>query len=91
VLAARVLAFGDDLSLLAVFAVYLGGTAVASISPTPGNIGAAEGVLLARLTAVSVAPTAAVAAVLIYRLFTFWLPVLPGCIAFRYRQQMQHT
>jgi uncharacterized membrane protein YbhN (UPF0104 family) len=29
---------------------------------------------------------AAAAAVLIYRLLTFWLPLLPGFIAFRYLQ-----
>jgi uncharacterized membrane protein YbhN (UPF0104 family) len=33
---------------------------------------------------------AAVAAVLVYRLLTFWLPLVPGFIAFRYLQAKQH-
>jgi undecaprenyl-diphosphatase len=90
VLAASVMACGGEVSLLAVFAVYLGGTAVASVSPTPGNVGAVEVVLSAGLTTVGVAPASAVAAVLIYRLFTFWLPVAPGFVAFRFLQQKDH-
>ena len=89
-LAVSVMAFGVDVSLLQVFAVYLGGTAVASASPTPGNLGAVEVALSAGLTTVGVESAPAVAAVLIYRLLTFWLPVVPGFIAFRYLQQKQH-
>jgi undecaprenyl-diphosphatase len=89
-LAASVLAVGGDAPLLAVLAVYLGGTAVASASPTPGNVGAVEVVLSAGLATVGVAAAPAVASVLIYRLLTFWLPVAPGFIAFRYLQQRQH-
>ena len=89
-LVASVMAFGVDVSLLEVLAVYLGGTAVASASPTPGNLGAMEVTLSAGLTTVGVASAPAVAAVLIYRLLTFWLPLVPGFIAFRYLQMKQH-
>jgi uncharacterized membrane protein YbhN (UPF0104 family) len=90
VLAASVLAFGGDASLPGVLAVYLGGTAVAAASPTPGNLGAVEVALSAGLTAVGVAAGPAVAAVLLYRLLTFWLPVVPGFLAFLYLQKRQH-
>ncbi len=90
VLAASVLAFGGDVSLPAVLAVYLGGTAVAAASPTPGNLGAVEVALSAGLTTVGVASGPAVAAVLLYRLLTFWLPVVPGFLAFLYLQKKQH-
>jgi uncharacterized protein (TIRG00374 family) len=90
VLAASVGAFGGDVSLPAVLAVYLGGTAVAAASPTPGNLGAVEVALSAGLTTVGVAAGPAVAAVLLYRLLTFWLPVLPGFLAFLYMQKQQH-
>ena len=90
VLAASLAAFGVNMSLLEVFAVYLGGTAVASASPTPGNLGAVEVALSAGLTAAGVAPETAVGAVLIYRLLTFWLPVVPGFIAFRYLQKKHY-
>ena len=86
VLAASLLAFGVEVSLVEVLAVYLGGTAVAAASPTPGNLGAVEVALAAGLTTVGVASAPAVAAVLLYRLLTFWLPVRPGLIAFRYLQ-----
>ena len=90
VLAASVLAFGGDVSLPAVLAVYLGGTAVAAASPTPGNLGAVEVALSAGLTTVGVASGPAVAAVLLYRLLTFWLPVVPGFLAFLYMQKKQY-
>jgi undecaprenyl-diphosphatase len=83
-LAVSLTALGVDASPVEVFAVYLGGTAVASLSPTPGNIGAVEVALSAGLTAIGVPTSSAIAAVLIYRLLTFWLPVVPGFIAFRY-------
>jgi glycosyltransferase 2 family protein len=86
VLVVSVLAFGADVSPVEVLAVYLGGTAVASASPTPGNLGAMEVALSTGLTAVGVASAPAVAAVLLYRLLTFWLPIAPGFIAFRYLQ-----
>ena len=89
VLAASLRAFGVEVSLVEVLAVYLGGTALAAASPTPGNLGAVEVALAAGLATVGVASAPAVAAVLLYRLLTFWLPVLPGLIAFRYLQQ-QH-
>ena len=86
VLAASLRAFGVDVALVEVLAVYLGGTAVAAASPTPGHRGAVEVALAAGLTTGGVASAPAVAAVLLYRLLTFWLPVLPGVIAFRYLQ-----
>jgi glycosyltransferase 2 family protein len=83
-------AFGVDVSFIDIFAVYLGGTAVAAASPTPGNLGAVEVTLSAGLIAVGVPSGAAVAAVLIYRLLTFWLPLVPGFFAFRYLQAKHH-
>jgi glycosyltransferase 2 family protein len=72
--------------LIDLLAVYLAGTAVAAASPTPGNIGAVEITLSAGLTTVGVPSAAAVAAVLVYRLLTFWFPLVPGFFAFRYLQ-----
>lgn len=90
VLAVSLLAFGVEVSFLEVLAVYLAGTAVAATSPTPGNLGAVEVALSAGLVAVGVAPAPAAAAVLIYRLLTFWLPLVPGSVAFRYLQKKGH-
>jgi uncharacterized protein (TIRG00374 family) len=81
-LAASVAAFGGDLTFAEVGAVYLGSSVIAAVSPTPGGLGAMEAALVAGLTGVGLEPGVAVAAVLSYRLATYWLPILPGWIAF---------
>ena len=46
-----------------------------------------EAALVAGLTGVGMESGVAVAAVLSYRLVTYWLPILPGWISFRHLQQ----
>jgi uncharacterized membrane protein YbhN (UPF0104 family)/membrane-associated phospholipid phosphatase/tRNA A-37 threonylcarbamoyl transferase component Bud32 len=82
-LACCLAAFGAHLPLVTTVAVYLVGAAVASASPTPGGLGAMEAALVAGLTAVGAPAGPAVAAVLAFRLLTYWLPVLPGWLAYR--------
>lgn len=82
-LAASLAAFEPHFPLIVVFVV---GQTLGHLPPTPGGLGAVEDLLVAGLTAVGVAPTAAVAAVLTSRLLTYWLPVLPGIGMFRYLQ-----
>lgn len=82
-LAASTRAFGLGLGLPAIIAIFLGGSAVGAVSVTPGGLGALEGALAAGLTAAGAASGPAIAAVLTYRLITYWLPVLPGFVAFR--------
>ena len=76
-------AFHAHASWFEVITVYLGGSAVASAAPTPGKVGAVEAALIAGLTGVGIASAPAVAGVLAFRLATFWLPIVPGCLAFR--------
>lgn len=76
-------AFGGGVPATKVVAVYLGGSALAAVAPTPGGLGALEAALVAGLTAVGVATGPAVAAVLAYRLVTYWAPILPGAALFR--------
>ena len=78
-----VTAFGAHAGLLKPVIVYLGGSAVASVSPTPGALGAVEAALVAGLTGVGIAAGPAVAGVLAFRLVTFWAPTLPGFFALR--------
>ncbi len=86
-LIASVHAFGGDLQWQAVCFVYLAGSAVGSAVPTPGGLGAVETALAAGLTAAGLDGVTAVSAVLVFRLATFWLPVLPGWLAFRWLQR----
>ena len=46
-----------------------------------------EAALVAGLTGVGMDPGIAVAAVLSYRLATYWLPILPGWLSFRRLEQ----
>ncbi|MDJ0792353.1 MAG: lysylphosphatidylglycerol synthase transmembrane domain-containing protein [Acidimicrobiia bacterium] len=80
-------AFGGGIGFITVAIVYLAGSAVAQAAPTPGGIGAAEAVLIAGLTAFGLASTVAVPAVFLYRIATFWLPILPGWAAFQRLQR----
>jgi len=86
-LAAAITAFDGGVSFAQVGAVYLGASVVAAAAPTPGGLGAMEAALVAGLTGVGMEPSIAVAAVLSYRLLTYWLPVLPGWISFHYLER----
>ncbi|MGZ4436909.1 MAG: flippase-like domain-containing protein [Nocardioidaceae bacterium] len=85
--AASVQAFGADVSLAEVGAIYLGASVVAAAAPTPGGLGAIEAALVAGLTGVGVSAGAAVSVVLTYRLATYWLPVAPGWYSWRVLQR----
>ncbi|MGB5187742.1 MAG: lysylphosphatidylglycerol synthase transmembrane domain-containing protein [Acidimicrobiia bacterium] len=74
-------AFGADVSVATAAVVYLAGAAVATAAPTPGGVGATEAALIAGYTVVGVEASTAFAAVLLFRLMTFWLPILPGWLA----------
>ncbi|WEH35730.1 lysylphosphatidylglycerol synthase transmembrane domain-containing protein [Streptomyces sp. AM 4-1-1] len=72
------------LSYASVAVVFLAGNALGSAAPTPGGMGAVEGALTLGLIAVGLPKEVAAPAVLLYRLLTLWLPVLPGWICFNH-------
>ncbi len=73
---------GGQLSYAAIAVVFLAGNAVGSAAPTPGGVAAIEGALTTTLTLAGLTADIAFPAVLLFRLMTFWLPVLPGWISF---------
>ena len=85
-----VVAFGGGLPLATVGAVYLVGSAIGSAAPTPGGLGAMEAALIAGLIAAGLDDSVAVPAVFLYRLCTFWIPVLPGWLCFTWLQRHDH-
>jgi glycosyltransferase 2 family protein len=87
-LMASVAAFGGGVSFPEVGAAYLIAAAIGSATPTPGGLGAVEAALVAALTGYGMADSAAVSAVLTFRLATYWAPMIPGWIMF---QQMQRN
>ena len=86
-LAASVEAVGAHISLVSAAVVYLTGSAVGSAVPTPGGIGAVELALTATLTAAGLGGAAALSAVILFRLATFYLPVPIGWGALHYLQR----
>ncbi len=78
------LAIGQNITVLQAFYVITIGIAAASVTPTPGGIGGTEAALVAAMVSVGISSDAALAATMIYRLFTFWLPIVPGIFAFRH-------
>jgi uncharacterized membrane protein YbhN (UPF0104 family) len=88
-LAACVAAFGRSVPFAKIGFVYLTGSAIGSIIPTPGGLGAVEAALTAGLTAAGVPGAVAVSAVLLFRLLTFWLPVPLGRAALDFLERRQ--
>ena len=87
---ASVRAVGSHAPFFAVGVVYLTGSAIGSVVPTPGGLGAVEIALSGGLTTIAHVPTAfAVSAVLLFRLLTFWLPIPFGYAALNYLQRQE--
>jgi uncharacterized protein (TIRG00374 family) len=63
-----------------VLAYYIG--QLANALPIPGGIGGVEGGTIGAFIAFGVNGSTAVLAVLAYRIISFWLPVLPGSVAY---------
>lgn len=75
------LAVGVSPSIPHVLLVYFAGSSLSSAAPTPGGLGAEEVALVAGLVVFGTPTEAAIAGVLIYRLMSFWLPMVPGFVA----------
>ena len=63
--------------VMAYFVGWLG-----NVLPLPGGVGGVEGGMIGAFTLLGVDLQAAVIAVLAYRAFSFWLPTLPGGLAY---------
>ncbi|MFD5482814.1 lysylphosphatidylglycerol synthase domain-containing protein [Streptomyces hawaiiensis] len=89
---ASIRAFGDEstsISIASVAVVFLAGNALGSAAPTPGGVGAVEATLTVGLIAVGLPKEVAAPAVLLFRLLTLWIPVLPGWLAFNHLTRKQ--
>ncbi|MBD0291945.1 MAG: flippase-like domain-containing protein [Jiangellaceae bacterium] len=80
-------ALGSDVNIAALAVVQLVGNTVGSAVPTPGGLGAVEAALTAGVTALGVGSGVGVSAVLLFRIVTFWLPILPGWILWTQMQK----
>jgi putative heme transporter len=74
-------AFGEPPSAAVIVMAYFTGM-LGNLLPLPGGVGGVEGGMIAALLAFDVAGGLAVVSVLTYRAFAFWLPTLPGLLAY---------
>jgi uncharacterized protein (TIRG00374 family) len=73
--------FGEAPPLAVLIQAYFVGL-LANLLPLPGGIGGVDGGMIGALVAFGVGVGLAVPAVLVYRLLAFWLPTVPGGIAY---------
>ncbi|HVS58535.1 MAG TPA: lysylphosphatidylglycerol synthase transmembrane domain-containing protein [Candidatus Saccharimonadales bacterium] len=75
-------ALGSRLSIADVVIISTVGMAAAAVTPTPGGLGGVEAGLVAGMVGFGSTDDVALAAVLLYRLLTYWLPIVPGLLLF---------
>jgi uncharacterized protein (TIRG00374 family) len=81
---------GYDITLAELLVINISVALVGSLVPIPGNIGVAEFGLAIGLTAAGMTEEAALAAVLMYRIATFYLPPLWGFVAMQWLQRNRY-
>jgi uncharacterized membrane protein YbhN (UPF0104 family) len=74
-------AFGEPPPLAVIVLAYFVGT-LGNLLPLPGGVGGVDGGIIAVLLGFGVGGGIAVLAVLTHRVFAFWLPTIPGGIAY---------
>ena len=74
-------AFGDSPAVAVLVVAFFVGM-LGNLLPLPGGIGGVDGGMIGAFAAFGVDAGLAVVAVLVYRGFTFWLPTVPGVIAY---------
>lgn len=83
-------AVGADESFVTALIVFSFGIALGTATPTPGGLGGVEAGLVAGLVAYQVNGETALAAVLVFRLLSFWLPLVVGMPAFLLARRQQY-
>ena len=75
-------AFGYRIGFGYLAVAYVVAYAIGTLAPTPGGLGAIEGIMIALFVSFGVPSATAVGVVLVYRLINFWLPIPPGFLAY---------
>jgi uncharacterized protein (TIRG00374 family) len=81
ILWASFMAFGESVPIGVMVQGFFVGM-VANLAPAPAGVGAVDGGLIGAFLIFGLPASTVIAAVLIYRLIAFWLPVPPGIVAF---------
>lgn len=84
------LAMQISLPLVSVLLIFSFGVMLGTATPTPGGLGGVEAGLVAGLVVYHADSATALAAVLVYRLISYWLPLAIGAAAFIYAQKKDY-
>ncbi len=76
-------AVGIPITMPQVVMSYAFGSIMGNLVPTPGGLGGAEAGLYAGFVLAGYDESASFAAVMIYRMITYWMPIIPGYLFFR--------
>ena len=80
---------GQQVSLVQVAIVYLAGTTLGALVPTPGGVGTTEAALAAGLgTVAGINPGVAFSVAVLFRVLTYWLRIPLGWVAMRHLQRL---
>jgi putative heme transporter len=82
-------AFGGSPDVSVVVMAYFVGQ-LGNVLPLPGGIGGVDGAMIGAFSALGVSSSLAVVSVLAYRAFAFWLPTLPGAVAYLQLRRTVH-
>jgi uncharacterized protein (TIRG00374 family) len=82
-------AFGGSPDVAVIIMCYFLGQ-LGNVLPLPGGIGGVDGALIGSFSAFGVSGSLAVVSVLAYRAFAFWLPTLPGAVAYLQLRRTVH-
>jgi uncharacterized protein (TIRG00374 family) len=82
-------AFGLEVPPAGLGVAYLLASTAAIVAPTPGGVGPLELALILAVERLGLTKSAAVNSVLLFRIGTFWLPLLPGWLCFRSMQRRE--
>jgi len=74
---------GNKVTFTTAFIVFSVGIFIGTATPTPGGLVGMEAGLVAGFIAFGVDPGLALASALLYRLTTYWIPLLPGFLVFQ--------
>lgn len=84
-------AVGVKVSLLSAGLIQSFGVAVGTAVPTPGGLGGVEASLVAGLVAAGISRSPALAAALLFRLLSYWLPLIIGAVALAITQKRRYV
>lgn len=74
---------GVELPIIDLFIAFVVGNTALTVSPTPGGLGAVEAAITGVFISAGVASPLALASVVLFRVMSYWLPIVPGYLAFR--------